>query len=566
MANLIPHSIGSNSHSSAERRLADRLRAELDDRWVVMHSVGLVSHRTKRWAEADFVVVGPGGIYCLEVKGGRVSRAHGVWTFNHRNGHSDRSPSGPFDQAGGAAGALQHYLADSHSLRWDGTRYQVGYGVVIPDVELDAHGPDIGQSVLLDARDWNAPLAEYFDRLATHWESRLGPVRLGQDDIARIAALIRPNFEARLTRATGVKRSLAEMARATEEQQRILDSLADNQRIRVLGPAGTGKSFLAAAGAQQLTQTGRRVLLICRSTALADRLQSAAPDTQVLTMTSLQTRLIKRAGRWHELPESSFSDIAQRFLPPLAVECAPARPEFDAVVIDESQDLTTLDPLRLLDKILIGGLHDGTWHAYSDPNQAIFDPPAPEASQLLRSARPAVFRLNRNVRNTRQIVEWNSILSGCDDTGSTDVQGPDVSILQEAEIRVDEYVAAEISNAISAGINDDNIVVLTHNKRDRDGLIEALDGELTADTSLPGVRCSTIAAFKGLEATAVVLVAPSDLDQQHHRQAAYVAASRARVMLSIIVKEAGRDALDRRVSDYALRRAHAASGGAAATT
>jgi hypothetical protein len=42
--------------------------------WAVLHSVGLTGHDCKPWAEIDFVLIGPPGIFCLEVKGGRVSR------------------------------------------------------------------------------------------------------------------------------------------------------------------------------------------------------------------------------------------------------------------------------------------------------------------------------------------------------------------------------------------------------------------------------------------------------------------------------------------------------------
>ena len=119
MARFVPELEGKVFPSAAERKVAARLRAGLDDRYVVMHSVGLARHARKRWAEADFVVIGPEGVFCLEVKGGRVSRRDGMWSFVDRD---DRDVEGesPFDQAGGAAGALAAYFRE---LRLDGSRW-----------------------------------------------------------------------------------------------------------------------------------------------------------------------------------------------------------------------------------------------------------------------------------------------------------------------------------------------------------------------------------------------------------------------------------------------------------
>ncbi len=552
MARLVPNSLPSARHSSAEKEVARRLASDLDDSHVVLHSVGLVRHPTKRWAEVDFVVVGPTGVHCLEVKGGRVGRSRGVWTFTDRFGRTDESVSGPFDQAGGAAGALQRHLAESQLRRIDGRRFQVGYGVVTPDVDLAVDGPDIDREILLDATTWLDPLHEYFRRLSDYWSERLSFSQLADAEVSSVVEQLRPDFKASLTRATGVKRAVAEIARQTSDQQRILDAAMLNPRLRVLGPAGSGKTFLATAAARQLAAEGMRTLLLCRTRALAEHLTVAAPEVRVRTITALQREVVLEAGRWDELPNASFTDLAERFLPALAVESADM-PNQDAVVIDESQDFMTVEALGLIDRLLVGGLHDGTWHAYGDSNQALFGAASVEAAKMLETPRPAVFQLSANVRNSREITEWNSILSGIDETGTTEVRGPEVQLIRGTGETLDDLVQQALEKLDSFDLDDNQVVVLTHTVRDRDRLAGTID-RLTVDGS-DGIRCTTAAAFKGLEATGVVMVAPIGLHRRDNRLAAYVAASRATAVLSIVVPPAGTASLDRSITDYAARRA-----------
>ena len=77
------------------------------DGYVILHSLGLARHKRKTYAECDFVIIGPLGVYCLEVKGGHVSRQNGAWTIGWP-GKSYTSMEGPFKQAQSARGTLLH--------------------------------------------------------------------------------------------------------------------------------------------------------------------------------------------------------------------------------------------------------------------------------------------------------------------------------------------------------------------------------------------------------------------------------------------------------------------------
>ena len=92
------------------------IREDLGADWTALHSVGVANHPKKPWAELDFVLIGPGGVFCLEVKGGRVARRDdGRWEFTNRGDVSVKT-EGPWDQVGSASAALYHSSSSTTTL------------------------------------------------------------------------------------------------------------------------------------------------------------------------------------------------------------------------------------------------------------------------------------------------------------------------------------------------------------------------------------------------------------------------------------------------------------------
>src|SRR4051794_29635110 len=126
MARMLPRECPGDTPSGAERRLFKRIERDLSDQWTAMHSVGIARHARKPWAEADFVLIGPGGVYVLEVKGGAVQRIDRQWTTN-----GQPLKQSPIDQAAGAGAALYADLSKQHPTIRSAA---VGHGVCFPDV------------------------------------------------------------------------------------------------------------------------------------------------------------------------------------------------------------------------------------------------------------------------------------------------------------------------------------------------------------------------------------------------------------------------------------------------
>src|SRR3954452_5529168 len=107
MAKMLPDHVLDPEHSHAETRLFRKIRDGTPDDWYVIHSLGLVNHAAKPWAEIDFVLITGSGVWCIEVKGGLIEHRDGLWYTN-----GNELKQSPFAQAGGASAALHSYLRD----------------------------------------------------------------------------------------------------------------------------------------------------------------------------------------------------------------------------------------------------------------------------------------------------------------------------------------------------------------------------------------------------------------------------------------------------------------------
>jgi len=67
------------TNSKAENRVFDKLREAFvnNPKYLAFHSLNLTKHKTKKFGEADFVIVCEYGVFVFEVKGGRIGKILG---------------------------------------------------------------------------------------------------------------------------------------------------------------------------------------------------------------------------------------------------------------------------------------------------------------------------------------------------------------------------------------------------------------------------------------------------------------------------------------------------------
>ena len=159
---------------NSERYVYQRLGRELPESWIVLHSLGLAGHKSKIWGEADIVILSDEGVFALEVKGGAVDCADGVWTYSG-DFQSFTKRESPWAQAMGSLGAIRQRLRNAQPAF---RNVLFGFGVVMPYTTFTATGAEIIPEVLLDRRSFRQSLKQYVDSLVDLLEGR-SPTKAG---------------------------------------------------------------------------------------------------------------------------------------------------------------------------------------------------------------------------------------------------------------------------------------------------------------------------------------------------------------------------------------------------
>lgn len=525
---MIPSRPVESTGSRAERRVFDLLAATPGEHTVALHSLRLPRHRTKRSAEADFVVVSPTAVIVIEVKGGRVARREGHWVYEDRFGRQFESVEGPFVQAEGAMHALRHRLIDL-GARSDLDGIAFGYLVITPDCMITTTSVEWEAPVHVDERSLRgrSDLDGVLDRAVTHWRSVLGlrdDAAGDSDQVERIIQLCRPDFEGVESLGANIAHVNADVVRLSEQQFRVLDLVEHWDRLIVEGPAGSGKTLLASESARRMVESGARVLVTVQSPVLA-------------------AWLINRLGEQVEV------------VPHRALEAFQGT--VDVLICDEAQDVMSESHLEILDRLLERGLESGRWQFFLDPvgQRGVLGEFDPEVYAVVRSWADGVpLVLADNVRNTAAVVAETVLMTGLP-SGRVVVQG-------EGRLLIDFVKSAEqesrafrehVRSLRAGGILDGQITLLTPSGDAR--LLEHLPREFRRDIARVGISAAlswplrsvsiaSIADFKGMENDVVIIADLWDIDPGDSVALLYTAMTRARSDLAVIWPQSMAERID----------------------
>ncbi len=563
---MLPPYIGIETKSNGERKLFDLMKSlDYPDNVVCFHSLNLPEHLYKAAGELDFVIIMPGGVFILEVKGGGVTFAEGIWHHQNRWGKIDKNSEGPFRQASSGMYSLIERLGRDFSIT--GFKEIIfGYGVIFPDCRFDAESVEWDPHTIFDNRNFTADsLRRFLDSLSRHWHSKFPsrPANMSTDAMRELRHALRPDFEMVPTLQSHASYVEAQLERLTMEQYDRLDAVEHCDRILVEGGAGTGKTFLATEVARRHSHLDQRVLLVCFSPLLASHLRSRLniPNVHIypihqLMIEFLNSHSIVPDGFVPGMPVTSpwFREVlVPAFLQVISQISDPDK--YDVLIVDEGQDIINLDYVAVLDPLLRGGLNQGIWRIFFDPNSqsGIFGMLEKEVLDMLRSFGPVPPRLTKNCRNTSPIVMHTSLLTGADLNAEGAGPGPDVSInyysnTEDAARFLEKLLSDLKDQNISAGDitilsplpwQDSSVRKLQQPHLSR---IKVLRGSLL-DT-FPDTRTTFAQTqdFKGLENRFVILTDITDLDASPGIISnLYVGMTRARVKLWLLVHESLKD-------------------------
>lgn len=560
---------------NSERLVYERLGRELPDDWVVLHSLGLPGHEKKIWGEADMIILSTFGVFALEVKGGQVSCADGIWTFSG-DFKSYTKRESPWTQASGAMNAVRDRL---HAVAGSFKDVLFGFGVVMPYTTFTTTGAEIVPEILLDKRQFRDTLSHFVSAIQRYWNDvylgKRGRIYRGlnMDEILLARQMLRPDLETALSLGgylTGVD---AKLIHLSNEQIRASRRLTANPRTVVRGAAGTGKSVIALERARQLAANGERVLVLCFNQLLAAYVRDGlaakgdSPKPEVHHVHALYRQLIANAGLLPQLEaeDPNHHEFFPKRFPELAAEalCERASEQWDVLIVDEAQDLLTPEHLDVMDLLVRGGLRRGRWHVFLDPLQNIYGVETQETvEQRLSEGAPAFDDLFENCRNTRQVAVQASIISGIDLAVVGAPDGPQCHVhhyanREEGVAQLDAIVRELITRDVPAC----DIAILSTRRHENSllaGLWE-LAGRRLADpadeAALRGgsLLFTTMHAFKGLERQVVIATDMAEIGEDQWAMLHYAGLSRARGLLHVLMPTSARRAYERQGQAFGRR-------------
>ena len=557
MARMIP-SVIDDASPPGERTLFARFKSEAaTSGWTVLHSLSLAEHPTQVEGEADFVIIVPGrGVAVIEVKSHTsVSRApDGLWVLG-RDASRRRSP---FEQANGAMRAIMEY---ARKKGFDTRPFPFVYGVWFTNVRarsLLPQTPEWKGWQLLDSEDLrgeasNAVLRllhfgrEHLESHGVRWVADT-PDAAGCD---ALASMLRPRFDLVASPSDIRNNRQKKLLELLDEQYEALDAMADNRACLFNGPAGSGKTLLAIEQSRRDAASGSTGWLVCFNRLLGSQLSQEFPaggNVSAGTLSSLMlhiTGLPVPVGADKEFWEGTLVNAALERL--LVGDLAR-----DFLVLDEAQDLLREPFWDVLALMVKDGLNLGRCVYFGDfIQQALYG--SSDGRRTLRELAPstAFNRLSANCRNLPRIGVTAEALASMDPGYSRYRRVDDgVQPTYKWYSTADEQ-QAHLVDAVrllkAEGFRQEDIIILSPRKSSSaaatctDGWLKPLIIEEGTHTPRPGrVRFTTIHAFKGLEAPAVVLTDFDDATLPGMDSLLYVGLTRATDRLVVI---ATKDAL-----------------------
>jgi len=212
--------------------------------------------------------------------------------------------------------------------------------------------------------------------------------------------------------------------------------------------------------------------------------------------------------------------------------------------VDEAQDLMDPAYLDIFDLTLKGGLSSGAWRMFGDfERQAIFGSTTGRAGLRSRAGDSVEAVLGRNCRNTPRVGQMAATLAGLK-PGYQGFRRPDdgvnVTFVPYASASDQErLLLTQMKRLHQEGYEADDIVILSAkaNGAAASSRDVALARQLApfGDAAHQRVRYCTVHAFKGLDASAVIVTDVESLDGRSAQDLLYIAMTRSTGPLCLLV-------------------------------
>lgn len=544
MAVMHPADLENYECTATEREMYGAFRDQLPTKYQVFYSIRWfeTNEENKRIdSECDFLVFDPSfGFITIEVKGGNgIEIENGRWFLNeYSDGYAQTRRElkcSPYEQAEKSMWHFYNYFANEFHQVFNGV---YGFAVAFPRYSIDsALAASAPMELTIDIDDMEN-IGKRINEIFHYWRNRRNiNIPFSPDQKTRFINTI--NKRIALSAAAGalIQIKEKEFSKIDFVQDAILDVLYHYHQVRILGGAGTGKTFIAMKKATRDVMAGKNVLFLCCNNELSNFVKMKLGTSEKIDFRTYEELMRETIGELYDA--SVVNENGNRNCFDYVADAHPKL--YDSIIIDEGQDFDA--DMGLTVRLLLKDENESDLFVFYDVNQNVLEYKVDNAFVIDYPP----FILRYNIRNTGCIYKYAVDTTGLGvDTIANQLLGvePDIrrynSVLQGIKglnnivkrLTQKEYVRTKSIVILSDESYEKSILATEI----RIGAFDISFGDLR-NIKENEICFKTSEEFKGLEADVVIYLKndhPENAMAEMEKRKEYVALTRARYYLYVL--------------------------------
>lgn len=546
MAVMHPEDLENYECTATEREMYEALRDQLSPKYQVFYSIRWFEtdeDKKRVDSECDFLVFDPSfGFLTIEVKGGTsIEIDNGHWFLNE---YSDRYESSrrelkcsPYEQAEKSMRHFYNYFCEEFRQVFNGV---YGFAAAFPRYVIgDSLAADAPKELTIDLNDMDN-LAKRINEIFHYWRNRRNiSIPFSSDQKTRFINAINKRISLSAAAGALIRIKEKQFSRIDFVQDSILDFLYHFVQVRVIGGAGTGKTYIAMKKAKRDALSGKSVLFLCCNKELANFVQGHLQCGLPIDFHTYES-LVKSVVGDASFNEADVNENGNRSCFDL-VSRAHGYKKYDSIIVDEGQDFD--EDMGLTSRLFLVNDYNSNLYVFYDLDQNVFQHKHENAFAIDYPP----FILRYNIRNTGCIYKCAVSTTGLGkDTVANQLLGVDPDIRQYNNVLQCINELTNIVNRLTQKefVSTRSIVILSDSPFNRSILAtETRIGSFSIsfddlrDIKDTEICFKTAEEFKGLEAD-VVIYLKNDYSEcvydEIARRRDYVAFTRARYYLYVL--------------------------------
>jgi len=548
--------------NDGERKMYNAFKC-LPDNWEIFHSHRY--HRRRQNGrleerEIDFLILIPGeGILFMEVKGSRgFERIDGRWfrIDQHGKRHETRDP---FEQVSSAKHSCIKKLAHLFSNGEFSGKY--GQVVAYPNGRYAATTPTaFDKDTILQGQHLH-DVESFLLRAIRLWGTKAATLKMS--DLKKVSNYLKQDHGFIRVTAADIDEDEQDIKNLTTEQFSTLRKIQnDTPNIAIIkGEAGSGKTLIAKWACETYAKLGKSVLFLCYNKNLSTWINTYFENSEYENVDVFHFHgLCKHAATLSKVAfrvpfdHKDASNFWQEGAPEILLDAIENEhlAKYDVVIVDEGQDFNYFWWSCVTDLVKGYSNGNGMLHVFYDYNQSLYHNGGGSIAEFFESGDPASMTLDKNCRNTKQLVNYcGSAVKREIESFTLSPEGKEPTILKHTSNTNHRrnHLKDQVNILLSEGVAPSGIAILSpfnvsngncsfSSIENINGIPLALkDDQLTDWCDNKRIWASTIKSFKGLEADCIILVDIPDYDSESSyfgSEDLYVALTRAKHRLVIL--------------------------------